>query len=221
MLYKNSCDPIELKKISLKIYSLRAYLESFVRNYVKNIEYQYLTTQELTALFNQYHNETYIIEHFSDSEHTLENSSLPPIIQNSPKDNQILKSKKLNESLEADEEEKVETIPLKLALDEDEIAYGKTFFSDINISTIGFFSTRPYIIGQSIIIELDLPHSFSVSAEVLNCKNYNVHGRVISANRPPYRIYAAFTYGRKGERTLLRNFIQSMAPERPQKKSKT
>lgn len=205
MIYKNSTDPIELKKISLQIFSLRAYMKSFVSEYVKHLEYTHLTIQELTSLFNLYYQDTFLFEHFPDE--IEDRNALPPI--------KMLSNDENNENDEEDTNSKEKFgIPIKLSISEEEIAHGKTFFSDINIRSIGFFSTLSYLVGQSIVITFDLPHSFSLSAEVVYCKNYNVHSRIISTQRPSYRIHAAFTLSRRGEMTLLRNFLQSMEPEK-------
>ncbi|MBF0205671.1 MAG: hypothetical protein HQK53_02155 [Oligoflexia bacterium] len=233
MIYKNSTDPIELKKISLIIYPLRAYLEAFIRDYVKKIEYTKLSTQELTVLFNQYYQDIYKMEHFPKEEH----KTVLPYIQIMPEveeedpeeenndnyddnnnDNTNKETDDTNEKLDSQTNSSPKKlqygIPLRPKIPNDSIAYGKTLFTDINIAGIGFFSTCPYLIGQTIVIEFELPHTFSMSAEVAYCKNYNVQSRIISTNRPPYRLHANFTFQRNGERTLLRNFLESMEPER-------
>ncbi|MBF0314526.1 MAG: hypothetical protein HQK50_10855 [Oligoflexia bacterium] len=216
MLYKNSNDPIEMKKISLRIFSMRSYLEAFIKGYVKNIEVDDLSIQELNALFNQYYQDTYLIEHFP---HVIQDKTVLPAVKENPEENKNNKEGNKGNNNEDGPIQMSFGIPIHPLIPEEKTAYGKTFISDINIANIGLFSTKPYLIGQNIIIEFDLPHTFSVGAEVLSCKNFNIHSRIISTNRPPFRIHASFVFTRKGERTLLRNFIESMEPDRPNKKS--
>ncbi|MBF0360226.1 MAG: hypothetical protein HQK49_04405 [Oligoflexia bacterium] len=261
MLYKNSTHPIEVKKIPLKIWTLRAHLESFIKKYVKNIEYDYVTPDELTALFKLYFNESFLLEHFPN---LLQNFSIPPIVkknQSSEEDDEgedtlrKQKNKQIDEQeneqaianasidkdqpnndqndnqdkfkenkseldnkhnnnrdddYDDDDDDDLLVIPLRPPIDKEHLARGKTFISDITMKRISFFGTKGYLPGQAIIIEFDVPNNFTISAEVLHCENYNLHSRIISENRPKHRIHATFPFARKGERTMLRNFIKSI-----------
>ncbi|MBF0298967.1 MAG: hypothetical protein HQK51_09630 [Oligoflexia bacterium] len=267
MLYKNSTNPIEVKKIPLKIWTLRSHLEAFIKKYLKNIEYDYLTPDEITALFKIYYNESFLLEHFPN---LIDNFSIPPIIRNSSneddesknenKKNNVIDNKEIteenllsnmndnpisdlnnssksqkkninaNKNKQKDEDQDVDEdedqdenededqevnnelliIPLRPPIDENHLARGKTFISDITMKRISFFGTKNYLPGQAIIIEFDVPNNFTISAEVLHCENYNLHSRVISEDRPKYRIHATFPFTRRGERTILRNFIKSI-----------
>lgn len=90
-----------------------------------------------------------------------------------------------------------------------------TFLSDVNMSMISCFSSRNFLFGQTIVLEFLVPQRFFVTAEVLECRNYNMESRIISGQRPKYRLHAKFTFPREAERTLLRRFLRSVEPEVP------
>jgi hypothetical protein len=94
-------------------------------------------------------------------------------------------------------------------------AHGVTMLSDVNLMDICLFSQVPFLPGQTIIVEFMITEKFSCTAEVITCHNFNLHSRVISSTRPPFRVHARFVYLREGERTLLRGFTQSIQPEIP------
>lgn len=100
------------------------------------------------------------------------------------------------------------------------VADGVSLLSDINMQDICFFSTRPFVAGQTVVIDLLVNKPLMLTAEILSCKNYNLYSRVISQNRPTHRIHAKFIFLREGERTILRNFVQSIEPNIPLEKSK-
>ena len=65
------------------------------------------------------------------------------------------------------------------------------------------------------LIQLLIPRPFIVSAQVISCKRFNLRTRIISENRLDYRIHAKFTFLAKGERTLLRDFLEAIQPNLP------
>jgi hypothetical protein len=105
-------------------------------------------------------------------------------------------------------------------LDESHVSPGVMILSDINMEEILFFSKHQFNYGQSIVIEFLVPNYFILSAEVITCNKYNRKSRIINPTRPEYRLRARFTFQTMGERTLLRNFLNSIAPEIPSGKTK-
>ncbi len=95
-------------------------------------------------------------------------------------------------------------------LGEDKISNGVAILYDITINKIHIFSTRNFIAGQSIVIEFVIPDPFCITIEVLRCVKYNPSSRIISENKPSFRIIGKFLFMKKGERTQLRRFLQSI-----------
>lgn len=93
---------------------------------------------------------------------------------------------------------------------------GKTVMAEVGMDQIHFFCSQKLLVGQSIVIEFQIPKRFRLCAEVKYCRQYSMKSRIISENALPYRILAKWTYLRPGERTLLRQFIESIEPVVPQ-----
>lgn len=97
-------------------------------------------------------------------------------------------------------------------LDPEEITIGRAMLSEINMEKMFFFSERKFMEGQAIVIEFLVPKRFVLNAEVLYCVEFNMKSRIISKNKLPYRTIVKFTFLKEGERTLLREFVQSISP---------
>src|SRR5690606_19530112 len=72
---------------------------------------------------------------------------------------------------------------------------------------------KQFTVGQSIVVEFMIPKRFSVNVDVAYCRAFNLKSRIISNQNFRYRVAAKFTFLKEGERTLLRQFIQSIEPE--------
>ncbi|MFZ4715743.1 MAG: hypothetical protein ACOYL6_18615 [Bacteriovoracaceae bacterium] len=105
-------------------------------------------------------------------------------------------------------------------LDKSKASPGVLVLSDINMDEILFFSKHEFDFGQSVVIEFLVPNYFILAAEVISCMCYNRRSRIINPARPEYRLKAKFTFQTMGERTLLRNFLKSIAPEVPKHAAK-
>ena len=90
---------------------------------------------------------------------------------------------------------------------------GTAFLNDMSMVDICFFSTSPYQIGQTVVIEFLIPMHFLITIEVLHCRRYNMRSRVISEDRGEYRLHGRLIFLHPGERTYLRKFLKSVEPE--------
>ena len=78
------------------------------------------------------------------------------------------------------------------------------------------FTDQDLTEDQSLVIKFLIPKAFVLNADVLFSKIYNMSSRVISPNRLGYRVGLKFTFLKPGERTLLRQFLESIHPEVPE-----
>ncbi len=90
---------------------------------------------------------------------------------------------------------------------------GSSFLAEINISEMFFFASQEFLIGQSVVIEFNIPRQFIINATIFYCRPYNMKSRIISNNPLPYRIGVKFALSKEGERTILREFLQSIEPD--------
>lgn len=132
------------------------------------------------------------------------------------------KKEEITEKKEEDEEEEHNTSPFRQRpeIPPENIVNGVLFLADINMDDILFFSKKSFVPGQSIAIKLLIPNEFIIGAEVITCEHHNTRSRIISDSRPPYRIRSKLVLPTTGERTLLRNFLKSIEPEKPKSASK-
>lgn len=94
-------------------------------------------------------------------------------------------------------------------------SHGFALLADINMEYALLFTRESFIPGQSIAMEFLIPQRFIISAEVIRCSAVSNQSKVISETKPKYRLQCFFTYNYEGERTKLREFLQSIEPEIP------
>ena len=75
------------------------------------------------------------------------------------------------------------------------------------------FTDNKFVVGRSIVVEFNIPKKFVLNADVIYCSEYNLKNRIISDTKFSYRLAIKFTFLKKGERTLLRQFISSIEPD--------
>ena len=90
-------------------------------------------------------------------------------------------------------------------------SFGKAIISEINMEGIRFFCSSSYIIGNSLVLEFQIPKHFTLNAVVLDNKEYDLKSKLISEKKLPYRLHLKWTFLKSGERTLLRDFLQSIS----------
>lgn len=95
------------------------------------------------------------------------------------------------------------------------IHHGVLILSEISMDNFYFFSSQNFLEGQSIVIEFQIPKKFVINADIVYCRPFNIRSRIISENKLNNRVAAKFSFLKEGERTLLRQFIQSIEPDVP------
>ena len=106
------------------------------------------------------------------------------------------------------------------APDLNKVSYGFVLLSDINMESILSFTKDKFLQGQSVVVEFLIPQSFMMTADVTYCHHYAMRSRIISSTKPDYRLQCKFAYSIPGERENLRNFLKSIEPTITDKKSK-
>ncbi len=224
MIHNSSNDPVLIKKISLKIWSLRDEIESRLKSELeKNPEAEI----NVDAIRNEYVKKSPTDNVLSLKSGTdLDNSedemaramrgeepTDEPTAEASTAENNVVE---LNANANV-----IEVSLTPPELDEEKISKGKTVLSEINMDKMFFFCNRPFTEGQSIVIQFCIPKMFIVNADILYCRPFNLKSRIISQNNFSYRVLAKFTFLKEGERALLRQFLQSIEPEVQKVEKKT
>jgi hypothetical protein len=238
MIHGSSNDPILIRKIALKIWSLRDELEAVIKERVAldptlEISIQDLLQEYAGATENE--DGGNVLELVDDSEEGMtddedlddsEDAMAAAMNDDGDDDAEVSEDADLDDSEDAmaaamgggDDESASDSgeVLIKQRIPEipsEKLGKGKTLLNEINMNEMFFFGSKNFLQGQSIVIEFLVPKKFIINADVVYCRPYNLKSRVISENRLPYRTAVQFTFLKPGERTLLRQFCQSIEPD--------
>lgn len=228
MIYNKSGHPIEVKKISIRIWSLRDEIEAAIGRrmkeceaagvplYIDDIKRFYnlnATTEEtpdnvLPLKAADDDGMTSLMESLGEEEATAAPENAGPIDEAET----IIAEQKM-QGLETSRPNPVLQRPFeRQAPDLEKISYGFTLLSDVNMDTFLSFNKHKFLQGQSVVVEFLIPQSFIMTANVLYCHHYAMKSRIISSTKPDYRLQCRFAYLISGERDNLRNFLKSVEP---------
>src|SRR5665648_94701 len=174
MIYNKSGHPIEVKKISIRLWSLRDEIEAAIGRRMKECE------AAEVPLFIDDIKEFYKLNMTNSSDNVLKLNRGPDDGVNSlmesigdevrAEDNK--ESKNLNEAEEIIAEQTMQGLETKKpnpildrpyqrqAPDLDKVSYGFTLLSDINMEHILSFTKDKFLYGQSVVVEFLIPQTF-------------------------------------------------------------
>lgn len=238
MIYNKSTHPIEVKKISIRLWSLRDEIEAAIGRRMKECEaagvplfvddikrfYNLKVEASLTDQANVFplHAKKHedgmasLMESIGD-EAKSDEAETPATFSEAENIIAIqteagLENKKPNPILERPYQ--------RQAPDLDKISYGFTLLSDINMDAFLSFTKDKFLQGQSVVVEFLIPQTFMMTLDVIYCHHYAMRSKIISSSKPDYRLQCRFTYSFAGERDQLRSFLKSIEPNLPQDKKK-
>lgn len=238
MIHNNSTDPVLIKKISLKVWSLRDEIEARIQLKIDTSGGS-VAEEDILAIRELYTPKSAT----PDNVLSLKPNSELPTDELPTDEDEMAKAMALEEA-GATEENPAEESPdnpdetasenvvqlsggaipsdeethIKVSfdaphIDEGKVAKGKTVLSEISMNKMFFFCNKPFTEGQSIVIQFCIPKSFIVNADILYCRPFNLKSRIISQNNYTHRALIKFNFLKEGERALLRQFLQSIEPE--------
>ncbi|MDD4974416.1 MAG: hypothetical protein PHY93_08685 [Bacteriovorax sp.] len=228
MIHNSSSDPVLIKKISLKIWSLRDEIEACIHEKLEaGTPSEGMDLMEIRAQYT--------------SKNLQDNNvlSLKPNAELDTGEDEMARAMAEIEGSEestetpADPQAAIENVIglssptnivsidqniISISLDapnipEAKISKGKTVLSEISMDKMFFFCNKPFTEGQSIVIQFCIPKSFIVNADILYCRPFNLKSRIISQNNFTHRALIRFNFLKEGERALLRQFLQSIEPD--------
>lgn len=232
MIHGRSSHPVEVKKISIRIWSLRDEIEAAIERRMKECEAAGvpLYIDDIKRFYNMnleasLTDATNVLQFNKDGKDGV--ADLMESVQEAAPADSATENNPDNTTLEkADEviaEQKVQGIDnkpnpilerpyVRQAPDLNKISYGFCLLSDINMLSILLFTKDKFLVGQSVVIEFLIPQNFIMTADVLYCNFYAIRSRVISTTKPDYRVQCKFSFSVQGERDNLRNFLKSIEP---------
>ena len=238
MIYNKSGHPIEVKKISIRLWSLRDEIEAALGRRMKECEAAGvpLFIEDIKNFYNLAGNQTpeNVIQLKPKSEAEGMASLMESVAEEAKNEEETpADNKALNEAEEIIAEQAMQGLETKKpnpilerpyqrqAPDLDKVSYGFILLSDINMENILSFTKDKFLQGQSVTVEFLIPQNFMMTADVTYCHHYAMRSRIISSTKPDYRVQCKFAFAIPGERENLRNFLKSIEPTLPtDKKSK-
>jgi hypothetical protein len=244
MIYNKSGHPIEVKKISIRLWSLRDEIEAALGRRMKECEAAGvpLFIEDIKKFYNLLQEEEapsnlLSLKKTTETEDGM--TSLMESIGDEVKADEVKAAEdkaaenKLGEAEEIIAEQTLQGLETKKpnpilerpyqrqAPDLDKVSYGFILLSDINMEHMMSFTKDKFLQGQSVVIEFLIPQNFMMSADVTYCHNYAMRSRIISSTKSDFRLQCKFLFSMKGERDALRNFLKSIEPNLPLEKKKT
>jgi hypothetical protein len=229
MIHNKSIHPVELKKISVRIWSLRDEIEAALERRIKECEaagiplyiedikkfYKLDKSQPTSGPTN--------VVALNSQEKPAEGQEAAPTSEenkNLIQAEEIIADQK-NQGLDTQKPNPILNRPyIRQAPDLNKISYGFSFLADINMESALIFTKEKFLHGQSVVVEFLIPQPFMMSAEVSYCNHYGRTSRIISSTKPDYRLKSQFKFLIMGERNNLRNLLKSIAPTIPSPKKK-
>lgn len=230
MIYNKSGHPVEVKKISVRIWALRDEIEAAIGQRIKECEAAGvpLYIEDIKNFYNlnpngeRTDNVVAINSAKEDGMASLMESLNPESEEGKagPLDEaEEIIAEQTMQGLENNKPNPILERPYQRQIpDLDKVSYGFMLLSDINMETMLAFTKEKFLQGQSVVVEFLIPQNFMVTADVTYCHHYAMRSRIISSVKPDYRLQCKFTFSMNGERTNLRNFLKSIEPNIGDKK---
>jgi hypothetical protein len=238
MIHNKSTHPVEVKKISIRIWSLRDEIEAGIGRRIKECEAAgvplYIEDiKKFYHLTNQSHTNDNVVplkgvpsedgissmmeeigedQKTENKEEFVQGENLREENKNLQKAEEII-AEQTSQGLENNTPNPILNRPYqRQAPDLDKISYGFCFLSDINMEFMLNFTKEKFLRGQSVTIDFLIPNNFMMTADVTYCHNFAMRSRIISSSRPDYRVQCHFNFSIPGERNNLRSFLKSIEP---------
>lgn len=266
MIYGNSGDPVLIKKISLRVWTLRDELEAVIQERaskglekmsIEDLLKEYKSIGSLASLgrANEAEEEVGVVKDASELDDFGEDEMAKAIAQAgaeseaaeteaetdaSPQDAEQAPEGEIDQAqadllnelgantISETQENSNNILKLEVGLDsqagvnlikqripnipEEKVSHAKAILAEIYMDQMFFFSNKPFLDGQSIVLDFLVPRRFVLNANVTFCRTYNLKSRIISKNRLSYRVGVKFSFLKEGERTILREFTKSIEP---------
>lgn len=235
MIYNKSGHPIEVKKISIRLWSLRDEIEAAIGRRMKECEAAGvpLYIEDIKKFYNM---ESVQPDNVVELKPKTSEDGMASLMEEigkevkaeeeAPAENKLVEAQEIiaEQTLQGLDNKKpnpiLERPYQRQAPDLDKISYGFVLLSDVNMEQMLSFTKEKFLQGQSVTVEFLIPQSFMMTADVTYCHHYARTSRIISSTKPDYRLQCRFVFGVPQERDNLRSFLKSIEPTLPPEKKK-
>ncbi len=202
MLYNTPNTPVLIKKIALKIWKIRSEIEAIIRNSVT--EDKQIDLKNLQEKYEKITSSSNVVDGVVSPSGETEEISI------SAEANLDTSDSAMND-IEKDSSGMIVIKQLRPDIPENDLINASMLLSEIYMDTVFFFTEKNLLEGQIIAMEFLVPKKFILKAEIIYCRPYSRASRIIGKNRLPYRAYAKLILSEEGSRSMLREFLQSIA----------
>jgi hypothetical protein len=226
MIYGSSKDQVLVKKINLKVWSLRDEIESVIEQQVQS-GLIHGSQNDLSSIADEYTGKIPLEvinpsdeqeltsateEEAPQAEEEVESGDKPE--ENTEEDTGEITEEEMAQAMQEDTNPKNIQIRQRApSIPSEKVSHAKAIMSEIWINRMLFFSSRNFLIGQSVVIEFVVPQPFSLNGTISFCRECNPKSRIISEKKLAYRIAIEFSFLKPGERSILRTFLASIEPD--------
>jgi hypothetical protein len=234
MIYNKSGHPVEVKKISIRLWSLRDEIEAAIGRRMKECEAAEIPLFiEDIKKFYKLNDDSETPDNVISLKKAASGDDMASLMESIGDEVHAEESKTLNEAegiiaeqasqgLETKKPNPILERPYqRQAPDLEKVSYGFILLSDINMEQMLSFTKDKFLQGQSVVVEFLIPQNFMVTADVTYCHHYAMRSRIISSTKPDYRLQCTFSFNMKNERDNLRNFLKSIEPNLPPERKKS
>jgi len=221
MIHNSSKAPVLIKKISIKLWTLRDEIEARIQEEISSDENKEVDLVKIKGLYTKSVNNNVVAlksgNELDNSEDEMAKAMRGEEVAEEPTDKPTEETSDSAESGETNiisiNQNQIEVSLTPPNIPQEKIHRGKTILSEITMDKMFLFTNKFFTEGQSIVVQFCIPKSFILNADVLYCRPYNLKSKIISENSFSYRVMLRFTFLKEGERALLRQFLQSVEPE--------
>jgi hypothetical protein len=229
MILGSSKDPVLIKKIYLSIWTLRDEVEAVISERVSSGDSENISVDDLIKEYKTRSplevaaggsGSLEVLDGGKAKEDEEETAASEEKTEEEKTEEEKIEgereSSSSDESVAAESSEKSEAVNViqrRPKLPEGKLYKGTTVLTELNMEEMYFFSNQTFLEGQSIVIEFMIPNKFVLNADVFYSRPYNRKSRIIRDINLIYRVAVRFSFLKPGERTLLRQFVQSVEPD--------
>ena len=218
-LLNKSNHPVEVKKVKVRIWTLRSEIESAITEKLQESESQDLSTLDIQDIQTFYHNhvpakiESEIAEEESASDDTNVAKLTDEVLSENSESSEPSEDSENNDDTKeeaASKKEFVRPIP-----NDDLVFHGELLLSDLHMDKVTLFTNRKFTQGQNLIIQFMITSPFVISGEVKHVVNFARNSKIIKETKLDHRLHIGCSLLFPNERTKLREFLLSIEPTIP------
>ena len=187
-ILKGQKDPVILKKVPMRIWHLKDHLIAILKGRLEKSGGDIEKIKDISELKREF----YYGDKWLDLEEISEEEN--------------------GEEEKIEEGTKFTYYRRNIEIPDEKMAHGKAILYEVNFDKIHFFCDERFFIGATIVLKLEIPKAYGISGIVVDCRPFDFDSKIISEIKYPYRVIAEFQFLKKGQATLLREFLKAIDP---------